>query len=169
MRSESYESDQMHVVDYLRLIWSRKWIVLWVAVGVLAITIWSTLRTELLYQAVTTIEFNPSSAPGLLDQFGGGLISAARSQDTEIEILKSRVIGERTGVRLQRHYALNPLPAGVSVELSGVTVTEKTLPGVYALTFVDDAGRYQVKNPKGNVIGLGRPGQPFEAGGLSFV
>src|SRR3990167_3818793 len=164
MRSESCESDQMHVVDYLRLIWSRKWIVLWVAVGVLAITIWSTLRTELLYQAVTTVEFNSSSASGLLDQFGGGLISAARSQDTEIEILKSRVIGEKTAVRLQRHYALSPLPPGVSVELSGVKITDKTKPGTYTVTFMDDAGGYRVRDPGGNVIGEGKPGQEFEGG-----
>ena len=169
MRSESYESDQMHVVDYLQLIWSRKWIVLWVAVGVLAITIWSTLRTELLYQAVTTVEFNPSSASGLLEQFGGGLISAARSQDTEIEILKSRVIGEKTVVRLERHYALSPLPPGVSVELSGVKVTDKTKPGTYTVTFMDDAGGYRVRDPGGNVIGEGKPGQTFEGGDFSFT
>ncbi|MBI2151047.1 MAG: hypothetical protein HYU27_10660, partial [Acidobacteria bacterium] len=104
-----------------------------------------------------------------LQQRLGPMLGASRAIESEMEILKSRVIGERAAVRLRRHYALSPLPRGVSLELADVRVTEKTLPGPYLVTFVDDAGEYRVKDPQGRMIGAGRPDRAFEAGGLSFV
>ncbi|MBI2357594.1 MAG: hypothetical protein HYV04_01535, partial [Deltaproteobacteria bacterium] len=158
----------MDTRDYLQIIWRRRWLVLSVAVAVFGIAMWHSYRTVPVYEAQATIQFSSSSGPVLLDRLGP-VVGASRGIETEIEILKSRVVGERTAIRMQRHYALSPLPPGVSVELSDVKVTEKTKRGMYTVTFMDDAGGYRVRDPEGNYIGEGKPGRAFESGVLSFA
>ncbi|MBI2360256.1 MAG: hypothetical protein HYV04_15380, partial [Deltaproteobacteria bacterium] len=168
MKIEEFEKEKSHPLDYLKLIWAKKWLVVVVAVAVFGFSAWRALRQQPVYEAMTTLQFGIlSTTPQVLDRLGG-FLGGTRGIESEIEVLKSRVVAERAAVRLNRHYALGSLPAEVSFEMGGVGVTEETSPGSYTVTFMSDGGQYQVTDPAGRPIGLGKAGQPFEAGGISF-
>ncbi|MBI2360257.1 MAG: polysaccharide biosynthesis tyrosine autokinase [Deltaproteobacteria bacterium] len=167
MRPE-IEKAPMSGLEHFWVLWRRKWIIIAVAAGVYASFMWYTRRQEPVYEAATTIQINVSEGSSLLDHVRR-FTEAPRAVDSEIEILKSRVIAERAAVTLGAHYSVSDLPPGASVQLNGVGVTNETTPGAYTVTFFAGDGDYQVTDPAQKPIGVGKVGQPFGAGGLTFT
>lgn len=166
MNSEEFEKP-VEFQDYFKQIWKRKRIVIVLALGVLGVSLWHTLRTEPLYEAEATMQLVAPSAPGrLLDPLA--LTASNILGLSEIEIIKSRFVAERAAVKAQRHYELLPLPPGLSLQVSHVEVGSNSIPGVYTITFID-ATSYRVVNPQGRFVGVGRTGQPFGTEGASFT
>lgn len=161
------EEESSHLLDYARLIWSRKWLVLLVAVSVFGISAYRARRTQPLYEAVVTVQLGvgaqSKSAVPILQ------LIETTAMETEIEILKSRAVAEKVVERLQKHYTINAVPQDVRLKVSGVAIDDEAKPGVYTLAFTDDTGQYRVSDPEGKLIGVGQPDKAFAARGVSFV
>jgi polysaccharide biosynthesis transport protein len=93
---------EVHLRDYWRVVWQGRWTVLAVFALVVAMAAaWSFLRTP-IYRATAVIEVQPQArrvGPGQ-DVSGLGISSYGwfaeeRYQNTQIEVIKSRVVGER--------------------------------------------------------------------------
>jgi uncharacterized protein involved in exopolysaccharide biosynthesis len=149
MKYEALQQEQTVLTGYLQPVWQRKWLVLVVAVGVFGFFMWRTYSTEPRYEAVTTVQFTIPAESAVLDRVGAIVGGGPRGMESEIEILKSRVIAERTAIKLHKHYSVQPLSPEVVVEVTGVAVADPTRSRAAKLTFVDDLSRYEVSDPGG--------------------
>ncbi|MBZ5639272.1 MAG: polysaccharide biosynthesis tyrosine autokinase [Acidobacteriia bacterium] len=92
---------EVHLRDYWKIVWQGRWTVLAAFALVVAVAAgWSFLRTP-IYRAIAVVEVQPQArrvGPGQdvsgLGVSSYGWFAEERYQNTQIEIIKSRVVGE---------------------------------------------------------------------------
>lgn len=105
-------ANQPHLRDHLYLLLRRRWLMLGVVMAIVLSVLCFTLATVPLYQSTTTLHIqlqqgqNGGSLDLLADAFG---VEKGRELDTEIEILKSRILAETAVRRL--HYQFQAVPS----------------------------------------------------------
>ncbi len=94
---------EVHLRDYWKVVWQGRWTVLAVFALVVAVAAaWSFLRTP-IYRATAVVEVQPQArrvGPGQdvsgLGVSSYGWFAEERYQNTQIEVIKSRAVGERS-------------------------------------------------------------------------
>jgi tyrosine-protein kinase Etk/Wzc len=102
-----WDERELHLRDYIQVLWRRLWVIILVFVIVLGTTVIATLLSRPSYQATALLEVQKSSGGSLSLQnmlsedlqMNGGL---DRDVNTEVEILRSRTVAENA-VRLSNH------------------------------------------------------------------
>lgn len=140
MNSEVVVKEEHLFREHLLLVWRFKWLVILAASSVFSFWMWKSLREPAVYQAVATIQLGLSGT-SRLERIGSVLGSVNLGLESEMELLKSRTMAERTAIRLQKHYVLGRLPTGAYVELSDVRIADSARRGTYTMTFTDGAGQ----------------------------
>ncbi len=96
------EVHNVTLADYVRIIWSRRWMVAFVTAMVLAFTIFFTLRMEPVFEAQTTLLIEPQDA-GALSLFDPtGFMKQKILINNECELLRSRTLAQRVLDRAHR-------------------------------------------------------------------
>lgn len=165
----SYDED-IHLLDYWRVIQRRWRIVATVAVFVFVVGAAYTLtRTPLYLGAATVLVEESKSQLSLMEdlsQFGAGSIPV----ETEMEIIKSRSIAEHVVRRL----GLDTVPERYETG-KRVVVTDyrsERFPAESEPTFLaalTEGARYQLFTAGGELLGGGEVGKPFTGTGITLT
>jgi len=112
MPADSDSDDLVVVLQYLRVLWNHKWILLLSGTLGCLIALAIVLRTVPLYEAATTIEIQNVQEP-----FGPSLVAADPALATQIQLLSSGTMKERVSKKLTTQNdvpippVLEPLPS----------------------------------------------------------
>lgn len=120
------------VREYLRILWSYKWLILGVTVAVATVVIFWTLRQPRIYQATCTIEYDPNPLTPLgraVEDPSNPIGSFWATQEffaTQNRIIASRTVAERVVRELDLHTnaAFFGIPADERDEWEGASVHE---------------------------------------------
>ena len=89
---------ELNIHDYWRIIRKRKWILLFTTTAVLgSVMVFTNLQTP-IYQATATVKVEPSMTIAGVDQTGGW--DTLTALNTEVKIIKSTLVSERTARKL---------------------------------------------------------------------
>ncbi len=163
-------AETFHLRDYWKVVSQGRYTILSVLAAVLGITLVRVLLATPIYQATAVIEIKPEAKrilPGqehYLGAEGGGWIAEEKYFNTQLEVLKSRDVAEKTlrRLHLEKHplFAKGPDPIGafqhrieikprietrlVSVSMTGPNAREvsewvNTLADVYVRRNIDQA------------------------------
>ncbi len=96
------EDDEIDLLAYWRILLKRRWLVLGVMAGVLALALLATLLMPSIYRATTTLQID-REVMEVLQVEGMNSVEAGASSDfyqTQYELLKSRALAERVADEL---------------------------------------------------------------------
>jgi uncharacterized protein involved in exopolysaccharide biosynthesis len=89
---------ELNIHDYWRIIRKRKWILIFTTTAVLgSVMVFTNLQTP-IYQATATVKVEPALSISGVDQTGGWDVLTALN--TEVKIIKSALVSERTARKL---------------------------------------------------------------------
>jgi tyrosine-protein kinase Etk/Wzc len=99
---EEREPQDITLLDYVRIVWSRRWMVGLITSSVVAFTIFFTLRMKPVYESQTSllIESNDAGALSIFDPTG--LMKQKFLINNECELLRSRSLAQRVLDRARR-------------------------------------------------------------------
>jgi capsular exopolysaccharide synthesis family protein len=103
------EGAGLDVREYLRVLWSYKWLILGVTVGISAAVVFWTVRQPKIYQATCTIEYDPNPTSPLgqdVEDVTNPIGSFWMSREffaTQNRIISSRIVAERVVISLGLH------------------------------------------------------------------
>ena len=101
-----HEDRQIHLRDYVWVLWRRMWVVILAFVVLFCTVLVQTLRMKPTYQASAMLEIQKTGGGGALSLeklFSESLVVGSTQElNTEVEILKSRPVAE-DAVRLSGH------------------------------------------------------------------
>src|SRR6516164_9857053 len=94
--SDQVEEESNHLMDYWRVIASRRWTILAILMTVVAVTILYTFKQTPIYQATASIQIDKEN-PNILSFKDVYQIETATDDTlrTQFEVLKSRRLGRR--------------------------------------------------------------------------
>ncbi|MAE69289.1 MAG: hypothetical protein CME06_02345 [Gemmatimonadetes bacterium] len=99
---DEHQAHGVTLADYVRIIWSRKWMVGLVATAVLAFTIFFTLRMQPVYESQTTLLIEPQDAGALSIFDPTGFMKQKILINNECELLRSRSLAQQVLDRAMR-------------------------------------------------------------------
>lgn len=106
---EGGSEEGLDIRDYLRVLWTYKWVILLVAAGVTTLVVFWTLRQPKVYQATATIEYDPNPQTPLgreVEDVANPVGSFWMSREffaTQNRIISSRAVSERVVRELELH------------------------------------------------------------------
>lgn len=130
----SGESRTVHLRDYWKIVRRGRWTVITIFALVVGMTLLKVTFATPIYTATAVIEVKPEARrilPGqeqMLGAEGGGWIAEEKYFNTQLEVLKSRDVAERTfrRLRLEHHPLFERAPDGVGRFAKMVEVRPKT-------------------------------------------
>ncbi|MFV1950775.1 MAG: polysaccharide biosynthesis tyrosine autokinase [Nitrospinota bacterium] len=136
-----YEGREVHLKDYIGVLFKRKWIIILAFLTVLiSAVVFSSLITP-IYEATTTVR---------VEEKGGqmaGMESFLSPQglspiETEMEIIKSRTLAEEVVRDLEIDKEIVGSSEGVRFAISLIEVDDLVEPGKYIIKFTDSDGTF---------------------------
>lgn len=113
---EEREPQDITLMDYVHIVWSRRWMVGLITLSVVAFTVFFTLRMKPVYEAQTSllIESNDAGALSIFDPTG--LMKQKFLINNECELLRSRSLAQRVLDRARQEGWTPPETASPDVD-----------------------------------------------------
>jgi len=178
MANNMRDEMKFSIVDYFKVLWKKRYYILFVA---LVVTFGAGVATLLMtpkYQASTAIVIPQTSAfpTGLLPTGVGTLMTMMGmgqmgALETETYILTGLNNLKNVADELNLYVDRRKIPKdelGESV-MGPISINDTASSGKYEVKFIDNSGNFEVYLNKTIYIGSGRIGETFSGGGLKFV
>ncbi|MGQ9705510.1 MAG: GumC family protein [bacterium] len=178
MADNMRDEKKFSIIDYFRVLWGKKYYILFIAFVVTFGAGVATLLMTPKYQASTAIVIPQTTTfpTGLLPTGVGTLMSMIGfgqmgTLETETYILTGLNNLKNVADELNLYVDRRKIPKdelGESV-IGPISINDTASSGKYEIRFIDNSGNYVVYLNKRFYLGSGRLGDTFSGGGLKFV
>ncbi|RLC43781.1 MAG: hypothetical protein DRH49_00485 [Candidatus Coatesbacteria bacterium] len=178
MAKEMRDERRFNIIDYIKAIWSRRYLVLFIAILVTFGAVAATLMMTTKYRATTAIMVPQATGPTpgfvstgvdvLMSMVGFGEISAL---DTETYVMTSLRNLESVADELNLYVDRRKIPKDEYGEnvVGPISINKLNSAGEYTIRFVNNSGDYNVYYNDDEYVGSGKIGERYTGGGLKFV
>ncbi|MEA1994730.1 MAG: polysaccharide biosynthesis tyrosine autokinase [Campylobacterota bacterium] len=154
---EQYQSEEKaDLENYLRVILKRKWIIIIITIICLIVGLFYVLRTPAIYEATSTIQIKQNNSPSASNT--PFILPVAFSNygniDSEIEIIKSRVIREKIVKKFHLDQKIYDISGKIKPEISNVKIDKNLRDKEFKIKLAGDR----------DIIN-----KPYKTKGLSFL
>jgi len=151
--------------DYISIITKRKWLILILILIAVVITAIFSYTTTPLYEASTVLRVRYQ--PTIFEQQSGYYYFwSPNFLNTELAVIRSRAIS--LDVISKQKKALITEPKDWIEYFTTFKLIEKTVPGNYKISFINDR-EFNVLKGDGTLVGRGENGVEFDQNGLNFT